>query len=239
MLVVVARLVLVQYIWGGVEAPVIRRWDKHSGRFEELHNVPTMATMLEVASTLGYYQTRYKSDHETECNVPYLPGGKSDKTHARGLFIYRGPPYDTLSGAQSPPLPSAVTTYMLYCQTAASYGENVVYVVEGKLPRHPNNLFESPRVAERSQYDVRYLSFCLGDSSPPSATYHTVTDLDITRHYTALYGPGGWDRSYRMVFAKDLQTMRRCGLVDEARDLTAFYQREGLIFPRSPSVVVR
>jgi hypothetical protein len=72
-------------------------------------------------------------------------------------------------------------------------GNDLVYVIEGEMPVTPDSLYGKLRIADWKNYDTRYFSFSLGESSPPSATYYTVDDKEIKDHYVKQYGEG-WNR---------------------------------------------
>ena len=69
-------------------------------------------------------------------------------------------------------------------------------IIYGKLPITANSIFESPRVGYINQnnanidvnnedyYEVRYISFSLGISSPPENTISTIMDKDIMAKYS-------------------------------------------------------
>ena len=67
---------------------------------------------------------------------------------------------------------------------ASTVGPNVVMRVQGVLPRIPRSLYESPRVSEPQDYDVRYISISSIDMLYPSPTYQEYKDHDIEDFYS-------------------------------------------------------
>lgn len=111
------------------------------------------------------------------------------------------------------------SNYLYWCDATHRLGnggpENFVVLLQGKLPRTPVGLFDSPRISDFNAYDARYISISTVENMAPSDTYMSVQDAELEHFFLDRSKVGAnatdiWDREYTIVAAVNESILHDC-----------------------------